>query len=43
MDLAGGVPDVGDVFTTKHYRLTVVRLDGRRVEEVRVQPLADHG
>jgi CBS domain containing-hemolysin-like protein len=43
MDLAGGVPDVGDVFMTKHYRLTVLRLDGRRVEEVLVQPLVDFG
>ena len=41
MDLAGGVPDVGDVFSTTHYRLTVTRLDGRRVEEVLVQPLVD--
>jgi CBS domain containing-hemolysin-like protein len=43
LDLAGGVPDVGDVFVTKHYRLTVLRLDGRRVEEVLVQPLVDAG
>ncbi len=41
MDLAGGVPDVGSVYSTKHYRLTVLRLDGRRVEEVLVQPLVD--
>jgi CBS domain containing-hemolysin-like protein len=41
MDLAGGVPDVGAVFLTHHYRLTVLRLDGRRVEEVLVQPLVD--
>jgi putative hemolysin len=41
MDLAGGVPDVGDVFSTQHYRLTVLRLDGRRVEEVLVQPLVE--
>ncbi len=41
MDLAGGVPEVGAVFTTHHYRLTVLRLDGRRVEEVLVQPLVD--
>jgi CBS domain containing-hemolysin-like protein len=41
MDLAGGVPDVGAVFSTKHYRLTVLRLDGRRVEEVLVQPLVE--
>ena len=42
MDLAGGVPRMGDVFSTKHYRLTVLRLDGRRVEEVLVQRLVDH-
>jgi CBS domain containing-hemolysin-like protein len=41
MDLAGGVPDVGDVFSTEHYRLTVLRLEGRRVEEVLVQPLVE--
>ncbi len=41
MDLAGGVPDVGSVYSTAHYRLTVLRLDGRRVEEVLVQPLVD--
>jgi CBS domain containing-hemolysin-like protein len=35
------VPDVGDVYSTKHYRLTVLRLDGRRVEEVLVQPLVE--
>ena len=39
LDLAGGVPDVGDVFATERYRLTVVRMDGRRVEEVLVEPL----
>ncbi|HEY5092563.1 MAG TPA: hemolysin family protein [Acidimicrobiales bacterium] len=41
MDLAGGVPEVGAVFHTRHYRLTVLRLEGRRVEEVLVQPLVD--
>jgi CBS domain containing-hemolysin-like protein len=39
LDLAGGVPDVGDFFETNHYRLTVVRMDGRRVEEVFVEPV----
>ena len=38
LDLAGGVPDVGESFETDHYRLTVVRMDGRRVEEVFVEP-----
>jgi putative hemolysin len=42
LDLKGGVPDVGDVLTTDRYRLTVLRMDGRRVEEVRVEPLAIH-
>jgi CBS domain containing-hemolysin-like protein len=40
LDLAGGVPSVGDVLTTENYRLTVVRMDGRRIEEVLVEPLA---
>ncbi len=37
LDLAGGVPVEGDVFTTEHYRLTVTRVEGRRVELVRVE------
>jgi CBS domain containing-hemolysin-like protein len=41
LDLAGGVPEVGDVYATAHYRLTVLRLDGRRIEEVLVEPLGD--
>ncbi|MEO9180482.1 MAG: hemolysin family protein [Acidimicrobiales bacterium] len=39
MDLAGGVPEVGDVYATRRYRLTVLRLEGRRVEEVLVESL----
>ncbi len=39
LDLAGGVPAVGDVYATHHYRLTVVRMDGRRIEEVLIEPL----
>ena len=39
LDLAGGVPEQGDCFETDEYRLTVVRMDGRRIEEVRVEPL----
>jgi CBS domain containing-hemolysin-like protein len=39
LDLRGGVPDVGDVLTTERYRLTVTRMDGRRIEEVLVEPL----
>jgi CBS domain containing-hemolysin-like protein len=42
LDLKGGVPDVGDVLITERYRLTVVRMDGRRVEEVLVEPLPIH-
>jgi CBS domain containing-hemolysin-like protein len=30
---------VGDAFNTDHYRLTVVRMDGRRVEEVLIEPV----
>jgi putative hemolysin len=37
LDLAGGVPEVGEQLYTHDYRLTVTRLDGRRVEEVRVE------
>ena len=39
LDLAGGVPEVGEVFETDEYRLCVVRMDGRRIEEVRVEYL----
>jgi putative hemolysin len=40
LDLKGGVPTVGDILITERYRLTVVRMDGRRIEEVLVEPLA---
>ncbi|MGA2295399.1 MAG: hemolysin family protein [Acidimicrobiales bacterium] len=40
LDLAGGVPEVGQSYVTDHYRLTVTRMDGRRVEEVFVEPVA---
>jgi CBS domain containing-hemolysin-like protein len=39
LDLAGGVPVVGQHFDADEYRLTVVRMDGRRIEEVRIEPL----
>ena len=39
LDLAGGVPAVGQSFDTAHYRLTVVRMDGRRIEEILIEPL----
>jgi putative hemolysin len=42
LDLAGGVPDVNDVFETEHYRLTVTHMDGRRIESIRVEPLEHH-
>jgi putative hemolysin len=38
LDLKGGVPEVGDVLMTERYRLTVTRMDGRRIEEVLVEP-----
>ena len=41
LDLAGGVPEVGDAYSTEHYRLTVVRMDGRRIEEIFVEPVTD--
>jgi CBS domain containing-hemolysin-like protein len=41
LDLAGGVPGVGDAYNTDHYRLTVTRMDGRRVEEVLVEPVRE--
>ena len=41
LDLAGGVPEVGDSFVTERYRLTVTRMDGRRIEEVLVEPDED--
>jgi CBS domain containing-hemolysin-like protein len=40
LDLKGGVPEVGDVLTTDRYRITVTRMDGRRIEDVLVEPLA---
>ena len=39
LDLAGGVPRVGEAFDTRHYRLTVVRMEGRRIETVLVETL----
>lgn len=41
LDLAGGVPEAGDVLRTPGYRLTVLRMEGRRVEEVLVEPLVE--
>jgi putative hemolysin len=39
LDLAGGVPEEGDVFATEGYEVTVTRMDGRRIEEVRIEPV----
>jgi CBS domain containing-hemolysin-like protein len=39
LDLAGGVPARGDVFEVEPYALTVVRMDGRRIEEVLIEKL----
>ena len=39
IDLAGGVPEVGQVFVIDRHRVTVTRMDGRRVEEILVEPL----
>ncbi len=39
MDLAGGVPSEGDAFDVPGYRLTVTRMEGRRIEEVVVEPI----
>jgi len=41
LDLAGGVPDQGDVFSVGPYVLTVVRMDGRRIEEVLIETKDD--
>ena len=37
LDLAGGVPDQGDILEVDGYVLTVVRMDGRRIEEVLIE------
>jgi CBS domain containing-hemolysin-like protein len=42
LDLAGGVPNVNDAFETENYRITVTRMDGRRIEEVKIEPLVIH-
>jgi CBS domain containing-hemolysin-like protein len=39
LDLAGGLPDVGETFDTERYRISVKRMDGRRIEEVLVEPV----
>jgi putative hemolysin len=39
MDLAGGVPVIGQSVATDHYQLTVVEMDGRRVELICVEPV----
>lgn len=42
LDLAGGVPEVGDSYNTEDYRVTVIRMDGRRIEEVLVEPVQEN-
>ncbi len=37
LDLAGGVPSEGDLFELEHYRITVLRMDNRRIEEVLIE------
>jgi CBS domain containing-hemolysin-like protein len=39
LDLAGGVPTKGDIFEVESYVLTVVRMDGRRIEEVLIEKM----
>ena len=39
LDLAGGVPAQGDVFEVEEYAMTVVRMDGRRIEEVLIEKI----
>ncbi|HEY5302906.1 MAG TPA: hemolysin family protein [Acidimicrobiales bacterium] len=41
LDLAGGVPTKGDVFEVAPYILTVVRMEGRRIEEVLIERVSD--
>ncbi len=41
LDLAGGVPSQGDAFEVSPYVLTVVRMEGRRIEEVLIEKLSD--
>ena len=41
LDLAGGVPTVGEVFETDHYRFTVRRVDTRRIEEIAIESRND--
>jgi len=38
-DLVGGVPDEGKILTKPPLRLTVTKLDGQRIAEVRVEIL----
>jgi len=41
LDLAGGVPAQGDAFEVEPYVLTVVRMEGRRIEEVLIEKLGE--
>jgi putative hemolysin len=41
LDLVGGVPDQGDSAEVEGFRLTAVGVRGRRIERVRIEPIAD--
>jgi CBS domain containing-hemolysin-like protein len=41
LDLAGGVPAQGDMFEVDDYAMTVVRMVGRRIEEVLIEKLGE--
>lgn len=41
LDLAGRVPQEGECYDTERYRLTVVRMHGRRIEEVLIEPVLE--
>jgi CBS domain containing-hemolysin-like protein len=41
LDLVGGVPEVGEAATVEGFRLSAEKVDGRRVERVRIERLAE--
>jgi CBS domain containing-hemolysin-like protein len=42
LQLLGRLPDVGDEVTVPGARLRVERLDGRRIDRIRLTPIAEH-
>jgi CBS domain containing-hemolysin-like protein len=38
LDLAGGVPEVGEFGDVKGFRLVAEKIDGRRIDRVRIEP-----